>query len=843
MRSLPNKTNAISPKWTREQRGVITSSTKKVGVRIIDATAGSGKTTLLTGVAIENLKHHKNTLFISLTNSVRYEIGKSLRWQLEKLANIKIIVEERHQANHDYFDVSMDGSLNLEIQIATIDSWIHQCLIELGFEVSDASIMSVGGMTDADQNEYEKNFLKSLLPFHVDNYTKKREAFFIALCHGRIPKEALAKYDIFMLDEVQDLDQIFIDISVLIGELFAKQGKSVYFAGDINQHIFGNATCMVISELKKRLSKSLGPSKLLWLHNLTICFRCPPAHLKFVNHLFPDQRPTRWAKGKADGEPPILLGVPSGPGIYKVKAKAEKIVEEICQAIKDGYSLKDIVIISPYSRMNGVYCQLENILSHKFCKTSEKITWLYTDGEHCADWSRALDKLTLSSIHANKGRTHKMVIVLGLIDGALPRLKVKDFSSSKRIDWHTEECLLFVALTRSNGRLVLVIEEDSEKLTYFLRRAFKDGQELLKYCTPRSSASQILGWKWNTDAPSRQPMTISKTVTGWAKEIKRLENILNWIPQPTIHKFSNSTCSLTSSKNDEIPELLKTRNLLDIYGHFGSLAYYRELRKLPLPLLAYKHAIVTPMNSVANAFRFRRAALREMDDPDLSEKEIATCVLSGMRESSKAEAEEILRLASEMIYRPYAHIISERSMGGHGITTVLRSIKDYERDVPTEELDPNTLWALSLAMGAMNTGRFERPWLNSQLHCSVLHHTILPKLWHNIKEAAKFIGSRTTGIEVPVYDKEYSLGGRIDLVLNDGTILDIKCPISEGYPSNSWVQLALYARLADWNVPYIGVLDLAHGKLEYVAVKEESLQNILENGKKYLIESGYVENV
>ena len=261
--------------------------------------------------------------------------------------------------------------------------------------------------------------------------------------------------------------------------------------------------------------------------------------------------------------------------------------------------------------------------------------------------------------------------------------------------------------------------------------------------------------------------------------------------------------------------------------------------------MAYKHAIVTPLNPVANAFRFRRFLLREItaryDSGEVaSEKEIADCVVSGMKVPPTAEeGGEILRISAIMVYRPYAHVISRKSMSGYGMTTVLKSICDYERDCPTKDLNENTLWALSLAMGAMNTGRFERPWLNSQLHRAVLNHNLLPKLYHHVQNAATTIGPEVVRIEIPVYDNIHKIGGRIDLVLKDGTIIDIKCPIADSYPSNSWVQLALYANMANWNVPNIGVLDIAHGKLEYIPVDKEKLENLLNKGKEYLISKGF----
>ena len=53
------------------------------------------------------------------------------------------------------------------------------------------------------------------------------------------------------------------------------------------------------------------------------------------------------------------------------------------------------------------------------------------------------------------------------------------------------------------------------------------------------------------------------------------------------------------------------------------------------------------------------------------------------------------------------------------------------------------------------------------------------------------------------------------------------------------VQLALYSNMASWKVPNIGVLDIAHGKLEYISVDDEKMETILEEGKKYLKLKGF----
>lgn len=858
-------------KWTREQSGIINSSAKHAGIRIIEATAGSGKSTVLTGVAIRNLPNRKNTLFISLTNSVRHELCNSLRQQLHD----NYTYTESHEANHDYFEVSVEKSESVivKIQIATLDSWVHQCLSELGYACKEEAPSVMVGCSGHK--------------FHVDDYTRKREAFLRHLQCGEFPIESLEEYDFFMLDEVQDMDEIFIDIAVIIGEKLARQQKSAYFAGDMNQHIFGNATCSVILEMKKKWVKNgVKKDHLLFQHNLTVCFRCPPAHLKLVNRIFHHKRPTQWPKNKQNGEKPILLGLPSGP--FKMKEKAQVIVEEICQAIQDGYSMKDIVIVSPHTQTNGVYCHLENMLSQKFCKTCEKITWLYTDRDHKADWSRSLNKLTFSSIHANKGRTHRMVIVLGLTDGALPRLKIfmlPNTQQSLQFDhmqpqWHIDECLLFVALTRSNGRMVMLIENDPNDLSFFFRRSLVDGPDLLKYCIMREnkylSVSHVKEWKWTVDPPEQKYRTLPVTVSAWSKDIERLENLVdNWIPQPTIWNMSNipsATCEQKESLGlDAIPDLLKDRNLLGIYGHYGELAFYRELGKLPLSLLAYKHSIVTNSIRVANAFRNQRHNInilthRATEISDISdiadvsdnsfakmiERNIVNCVVSGMSNSpSKEEQCEIGRIAVIMSRKPYAHVISSKSMAGYGVRTVLKCISDYERDCPTKDLKENTMWALSLAMGAMNTGRFDRPWLTSQLQKAILHEKLLPNLYENVRIAAKEIGPKIAAIEVPVCtgNREKSicnLVGRIDLVLLDGSIMDIKCPITNTFPSNSWVQLVLYAKLAKWKVPYISVLDIAHGKLETISMTNDEIgssSHILKRGKKLLMTKGYSDSV
>lgn len=942
----PLKKKAYDMQWTEEQRIIVQQSIMtnnappppRGRVCIIEATAGSGKSTVLTGVSANNIS--RNSLFISLTNSVRHELANQQKNHLESM---KIQFETTREAHHDYFRIGTS-----EIQIATLDSWVHQCLLELGYSSDDA----------------KGNYLRKAVPglqlqqlqsssqrIHVEDFARKRIALLAELKAGSFPFEALDKYDFFILDEVQDLDMIFVDISVVIGEHFALIGKSAYFAGDMDQHIFGDATVPVVDEMRRRWQDEtrVGQQNLLYTYNLTICFRCPPAHLKFVNKVFPHKRPIKWPYWRTDeGEKPILLVVPPD----SAHRKASVIVEEICRAVvNDDYGLQDIVLVSPHSRVNTVYCHLENLLSARFCKTQEKITWLYTDGEHMADWSRTVNRLTLSSIHSNKGRTHKVVIVHGLMDGSLPRLFYTTASTSTSAstpasavdtlastvttanktttqnDFHRDECLLFVALTRASQRLVLVLEDNQTDMTYFLRRSFANGAELSEYCTVRTSSSffanaaaRISQWTWASDKPAVTHQHISKNVSAWASEIGRIENVIpaftsleivslsiaaipvnsvnpvnpvnpdnpvisNNAPTGSLlelckyyHFLCNSDddCSLvdsvdgkeeqqsaktTTSCRDDVPELLKNRNLLNVFGHYGAIAFYRQLNLFPLPLAAYKYPIVTNLTMVENLFRYQRRHIQDIleehvqchfagyagyagyagcaaspitispaDEKLFIDQIVSTitekyCSRRGSGHLSDEEMREITRVAAEMTRNPHGHVLSNTSLAvSCGVKTIVAAIKDYERPSQTKDLEPHTLWALALAMSAMNSGRFERPWLNSQMQEAVLHHASVPTLWSNIEAASEMVKPFVKDIEIPVYNAAHRLGGRVDMRLLDGSIFDIKCPaMSDTFSASSWVQLLLYAALATWDVPSVGVIDLAHGVIEMIDLRTEKL--------------------
>lgn len=865
--------------YTRHQQAIVnTGCTPAPGVHIVEACAGSGKSTVLTAVAAEAAKRGRKSLFISLTNSVRHELCGLLNdhlhiTPLEESPSFVV----RESAHHVHY--SLVGHEESIIHVATIDSWVHACLEEVGFEQDHDQCPMVGLMKMCEPPPppgHLSSPQSSAVVVHVEDYPAKRKELLRALERKQKIINNLNQYDLFFLDEVQDLDSSFLKIAAHVCNIFTSdmKGGAVYFAGDNKQQIFGpddDGGFRSFHHLRDEIvAMGKVPNHLIFKHELNMCFRCPPNHLRLVNRIFPKWTKTRWPKRKDDGERPILRLVPPphhGGSRGTTKQHVRAIADEIGDALMSDYRLEDIVFVAPFTRGYGVYCELENYLSERFCRQGkDRLAWLYSDEHHCADWARAKGQVTLSSIHANKGRTHRVVVVLGLVDGTLPSSGVW---GSERI----EECLLYVALTRSCSRLVIVSEENPKSLSYFIRRNFRDGRDLSSLCEIRRTQVGnytiphdlfVSGWQWDAARPLSVPASSHLARDeGLIVAPRSLHSIAPWWNSEISHDEDwTVTTTDETSEEDSLPAILRQRNLLSAYSAFGILWLRREIMMamvarattrddvvaalMPLSLVELRDTIPTGSRALARSCGTGRNRIVKEIPTCSCDAEAYDVVMSTLPpDSSQAISQiELCSVARALRLTPRARVmyVANGDLSTHKVMgRISAALEDYA-DCGSDRLRESTMWILALATcGAMHGGKFSRPWVRMQLDTPHLTCAQLISDGSNIPAAAEQLARRITYCD-RIFNPS-GAGGRefvVDYVLNNGTMLvKVVCPALSGPNTINpqlWILLILCAA-EDENITSVGILNLSSCKLARMNVNRDDLMRFCETMSEVLPEN------
>jgi hypothetical protein len=814
--------------WTNEQLNVIKD--REPGIIMIDSVPGCGKTSIITklaahprrGILPDGRIPSMRSLYISLTNSVRLEITNML---LRHLADRDL--RYRSSANHNYFETPDRRTV---VEVATLDSWVEECLVELKWDRSKHSVL-----THPETGQ----------EVSATDFTGKRKALAEEFQQDHWPQKSLADFDQFVVDEVQDVDDYFLDILVLVGRYYAREKKRMVYAGDRYQNIFGKATKCPIQTL-------LMTQPFIRIYKLSICHRCPPAHLRFLNHLFPNAPQIRWPLGKSDGERPHVVFIPRGFSEARVRQKAQKILAEIDRAVRDGFQLSDIAIISPFSSVNKIYGHLESLVDHKYCAAADHIVWLYSDDHHPVDWTRGEGKLTLSSIYANKGRTHKVVIVCNLTDGALP------LSTTLRSnDLQTQENLLYVSLSRSSHRLVLAIEQP---MSFFIRRAFghHGWAEMAQYCTFESMPTEP--FKLENYVPRQRPMP--RSITKWAGIVERLDRIVKTtLPVPFMHFYNTNESSV------EFPKIIEQRQLYSIYGHYGEILLYRELQlalsesfavQLPWTLQCYVDPIITSVKLLAQVYRNHHDEIRILADDGKKKMEPVFRLLYDRLKKIVGTVSDDLRIETERVAEKIccnsAACVMHRDTYNNALFTAVRkNIDEYRESIPSRDLPSHTLWNLALIMTCMHMGEMkQRPWIVTLVDRCILNAENMPWLYDNAEKAAELLAPQVMAVEYPLHSTTTNMVfGRADLVLHDRTIVDIKCPMTDSIQTSAWVQVALYANMLNQKFPSTDeshymqrliILDLTFGKIYSTHMSKSIIDNLLQDSTNLLQNLGYLQN-
>lgn len=375
-----------------QQRDIVKSREQ---YKLINGCAGSHKTDTLIKCAMRDLeKNNRPILFLTLVGTVTIEIKE----RLEKYLDTEIA--KQGKSNH-----YVGFHKKTPICISNYDAWVHLML----------------------SHYIEKSELAEI----VTRYPEKVRVLHEKSSRKKLPclmkgKSGEVKTGLLIIDEVQDLASAKMRVIINM----AKRAKlDIYVAGDYLQTVFADD---VADAHAMNIFRQLNPAYF----DLSICMRCPKAHIDFNNLLF----------GKIQAKYDIpLMGVhasntdiinkpilfPHGKTSTNTehRTNAEQVTAMIKCLMDNDKTVKpgDIALIMPRARDNGLYMQLEDTLGKMYKSRGIKedsIYYMKTDGKDAhksLDWDEAEGKTKMLSIHGDKGKGHRVVFLMGITENAIPK--------------------------------------------------------------------------------------------------------------------------------------------------------------------------------------------------------------------------------------------------------------------------------------------------------------------------------------------------------------------------------------------------------------------------------------
>lgn len=414
---------------------------------IINGCAGSRKTdTIIKKGIYELIINNKNILFITFVSSVSNEIKNRIE------TTLNITIPKISNSNH-----YLTQYKNNFIEISNIDAWIHKQIQYIYKEFNINLVIS------NNYNQKVIDLINLSKQFNFFNFVLKNNFF----------------ADVILIDEFQDTDSNKVDlINLLINN---NKDISCIVAGDLLQTIF-------ISNLS---NKNYINPMILFKNNskvksfeINTCFRCPYAHIEFVNYLIGEYyiennlNPIISANNN-NIDKPVLFMHGSTSNNHSTFKLAECISNTIIEILKIDPEIKpdDIAIIMKKSNNNYVFEQIKTILKnlYKINNIDYSIIHFETNGDGYSttiDWNKAIEKTILLSIHGDKGKGHKVVFFLGLTKNSIPA----EYNVLKPYEIF-DISLLNVALTRSLKYLFIGFTENYPSI--YLSNKY---EKLNKYC-------------------------------------------------------------------------------------------------------------------------------------------------------------------------------------------------------------------------------------------------------------------------------------------------------------------------------------------------------------------------
>lgn len=405
------------------QKDIVRCEDKRV---LVNGCAGSRKTDTLVKRGFRLIdKHNHSLLFLTLVSSVSDEIKQ----RMETLLNIHI--DRKGTSNH-----YLGRFKNKWVEIANFDAWIHK---QLAYD--NAEILS----DNADCHSLKtQDLLKRAKEGRVDNFVLKNDEIATAI----------------LVDEFQDLSNVKVQILM---EICKKNPNiNITCVGDYLQTIFQQAITGENNDSESvfchpmDLFKTLKPQYF----QMDICYRCPSAHLRLVNHMMMpyqianDLKPIK-AHFKDDINKPFLFPHGNLSKNHDGQILARQVKAMLEQVMEQDSTIKpsDVAIIMRKSNNQPIFEQMKKVIGDFFYLHGYDNSLCHFETRHdgyhnTIDWSLAEGKAVMLSIHGDKGKGHKIVFFLGLTQKSIP-----DETSMFKKEELIYQSLTNVALTRSTKYL------------------------------------------------------------------------------------------------------------------------------------------------------------------------------------------------------------------------------------------------------------------------------------------------------------------------------------------------------------------------------------------------------
>ncbi|KAI9012406.1 P-loop containing nucleoside triphosphate hydrolase protein [Hyaloraphidium curvatum] len=431
--------------------------------RVVWAVAGSGKTEVLVKAGLRAAAGGSNVLVLTKISSVTEEIRSRLRRDAPHL---------NFQRKGKSHWIARNGKSSVEV--ANFDAAVHYSLA-------------------AGANQW------GLARFRGDSFRHKTERLLSAVLDGTGPPAPLlcdgSRADLLLVDEAQDLEppQVALLAAFAAQSMIAGHDFRTVLVGDPLQTVFdrsiveipesdgfqhglvprpGNRPQVIqprglhaLDAWTKSLEK-LGSSATRF--DLNVCHRCPDTHLKLVNAVM---KPIQTLYGAAALEPgpkqrradpdtmPFFFVHPVARDNTTSHIVAAQAVAIIASLMDHDPSLQPehIAVLATTTNANAAFSQLQPLLSRLYeqrgfpvadaalhFRTRDEV------GILAINWDAADGRTPMVSIHGEKGKEHRAVVLLDASGGVLPALH-----RAGRAIALVDASLLNVGLTRSTRYLAI----------------------------------------------------------------------------------------------------------------------------------------------------------------------------------------------------------------------------------------------------------------------------------------------------------------------------------------------------------------------------------------------------
>jgi thymidine kinase len=412
-------------------------------IKLINGSAGSAKTTLLIKCGMDLFLKGKNVVFLTKIGSVTDEIKTRIE-------------EEYHQEFTRSSNHFLTEKNSIHLEVANFDAFV------------DKQLKMYKTFTDGDAFNNK-----------VDKLVEKMELLEYVYLKNDVIVDAI------FIDEVQDFDKNRL---VLIVELLKRQKNlKCVMVGDTMQTIFKQSMvdekppfCFLVENLPEGF----------YYKTLTNCYRCPKPHIDFVNEILGEYYekqniPSIETQNEMYEHKPVLfqhgsLGTEKARGLL-----AKNIIYFIKFILTYDKTIRpdDIVILMNKTNANALFEKIIVFLRkfyEEFYKGEGDFTIHYetkqSDGRVTIDWDLGKNKTKLMSIHGDKGKGHKVVIMVGVSEKSIPMPETL-FKPEELIP----QSVLNVGLTRS--KKYLFVGFNSTPSRYIYDKMEDIMSKRLAYCT------------------------------------------------------------------------------------------------------------------------------------------------------------------------------------------------------------------------------------------------------------------------------------------------------------------------------------------------------------------------